>query len=210
MGVGSTCAALAAVCCFMFMPFVLQTVGFFTPMWGSNSTCDSIGLVYSCCPRSDNTTITCGNTNGGDELDVRALGLQATSFAVMFLTVFCLCCGSCCKSDNDEEVGWCQTLGGCCFGLFPVAGLFSVIGCIIVATKFSTSMLGYSFYLCLAAGCYVILVTIIVCCCACKLARNGDGGQRDVDVHDEGANTVVYYIQRINVVSIVQSYTHYE
>lgn len=178
MGAGSTCAAIAALCCFMFLPLVFQTVGMFTPMWASNSTCDSIGIVYSCCTGDNNDT--CGITNAGNELDARVLGLEATSFVVMFLAVFCSCVGACCSSndDDDDNMGWCQIVGGCCFMLYPVAGLFSVIGCIIVATKFSTSALGYSFYLCLVSGCFVILVTIILCYCICKHGMDDDAPSR--------------------------------
>lgn len=184
MGVGDICAVVCASCCFLFAPFILQTVGFFTPMWGSNTTCNSIGLLYSCCVGSDNKS--CENTNGGDELDVRALGLQATSFSVMFLAVVFSCFGACCKGDDADDVGKCATLGGLCFMLFPVAGLFSVIGCIIVATKFSTAELGYSFYLCLVAGLFIIIFTIVVCICVCKILKNDD----DDDMPSRSASRV--------------------
>lgn len=58
------------------------------------------------------------------ELDVRVLGLQATSFAVMFLSAFGLCYETLCgqKDDDDDDVGWCGVIGGCCTIFFPVAG----------------------------------------------------------------------------------------
>ncbi|XP_045176385.2 uncharacterized protein LOC123536936 [Mercenaria mercenaria] len=172
MGDGTVCVLVCGSCCFLFVPFIFQSVGFFTPMWASNATCDSIGLLYSCCAGSDNDT--CKNTNGGDELDARALGLHATSFAVMFLAVFFLCCGICRGDDDDGETGWCTILGECCSLLYPVAGLFSFIGCIIVATQYSTSELGYSFYLCLTDGCMIIILTIIGCIVVCKYGKDED------------------------------------
>jgi len=39
-----------------------------------------------------------------------------------------------------------------------VVGLFSVIGCIVLATEYSTSELSWGFYLSVTAGCYIILL----------------------------------------------------
>ncbi|XP_053395937.1 uncharacterized protein LOC128556055 [Mercenaria mercenaria] len=166
------CEVICEICCFIIFPsFILQSVGLFSPEWVSTSACDSVGLIYSCCTGTNNNS--CSNTNGGDELDVRVLGLEATSFAMMFLAVLGISCGTCCNSD-DDKTGWCGTLGGCCFILLPVAGLFSFIGCMIIAANYSTSQLGWSFYLCLTSGCFIILLTIIMCCCLRKLMKDDD------------------------------------
>ncbi|XP_045175108.2 uncharacterized protein LOC123536203 [Mercenaria mercenaria] len=73
------------LCCLIFLPLILQTIGLFTAHWVSNSTCDSIGLIYSCCSGQDNNT--CENTNGGDELDARVLGLEVTACAMMMVVL---------------------------------------------------------------------------------------------------------------------------
>ncbi|KAL4225479.1 hypothetical protein ACF0H5_016169 [Mactra antiquata] len=177
---GNKGAAVCVICCFMFAPFVLQSVGFFTPNWGSNTTCDAIGLLYSCCSHP-NGSDGCGNNEGADELDARVLGLQATSFSIMFLTIVGLCCGLC--NDDDDDTGWCSIIGGCCMVFFPFAGLFSIIGCIIVATIFTTSELGYSFALCLTSGCFVVLITIILIVCACKLLKEDADETPDTQTH---------------------------
>ena len=39
-----------------------------------------------------------------------------------------------------------------------VVGLCSVIGCIVLATEYSTSELSWGFYLSVTAGCYIILL----------------------------------------------------
>ncbi|XP_060556978.1 uncharacterized protein LOC132717509 isoform X2 [Ruditapes philippinarum] len=119
MGSSDTLGVVCALCCFVFPPFILQSVGLFTPNWVKTSDCDSIGLVYSCCSGDNNDT--CKNTNGGDELDARVLGLEATAFAVMFLAIFGTSYESCCSGD-DEDTGWCGLIGGCCLIMFPVAG----------------------------------------------------------------------------------------
>ncbi|XP_045175578.1 uncharacterized protein LOC123536449 [Mercenaria mercenaria] len=171
MGSGDLVGVVCALCCFVFPPFVFQSIGLFTPKWVSNSTCDSIGLIYSCCSGDKNDT--CENTNGGDELDARVLGLEATAFAVMFLAIFGTCYETCCNKD-EEDTGWCGVIGGCCLLLFPVAGLFSFIGCMIIAGSYSTSELGWSFYLCLTAGCLILIMTICLCYCFCKALKNED------------------------------------
>ncbi|XP_060556975.1 uncharacterized protein LOC132717509 isoform X1 [Ruditapes philippinarum] len=171
MGSSDTLGVVCALCCFVFPPFILQSVGLFTPNWVKTSDCDSIGLVYSCCSGDNNDT--CKNTNGGDELDARVLGLEATAFAVMFLAIFGTSYESCCSGD-DEDTGWCGLIGGCCLIMFPVAGLFSFIGCMIIAGSYSTSELGWSFYLCLTSGCLIIILTVCLCYCFCKVLKNDD------------------------------------
>lgn len=57
-------AVISALCCFIVLPFVLQAVGVFSPYWISDSTCDSHGLIYSCCTGASNDS--CSNTDGGD------------------------------------------------------------------------------------------------------------------------------------------------
>lgn len=220
------CAIITASCCVLFVPLILQAVGLFTPKWVSNSACDSIGLVYSCCTGSKNDT--CKNTNGGDELDVRALGLHATSFAIMFMALLGCCCGVCCQSEHDDRRGCCSAIGGCFFTLIPVAGLFSVIGCIIVASKFSRDMLGYSFYLCVIAGSLALFLSILICCCACcggvedgnasgpLIAHSGDTNyhtengiwNQTVAVHDQETGRIMVLMRQINFTRIVSSARH--
>jgi hypothetical protein len=64
LDMSDTLGVVCALCCFVFPPFILQSVGLFTPNWVKTSDCDSIGLVYSCCSGDNNDT--CKNTNGGD------------------------------------------------------------------------------------------------------------------------------------------------
>lgn len=47
---GSEVAILCCAGLFFMAPVVLQGTGLFTTKWASNSTCDNIGLVVSCCP----------------------------------------------------------------------------------------------------------------------------------------------------------------
>ncbi|XP_052810451.1 uncharacterized protein LOC128238505 isoform X2 [Mya arenaria] len=169
MGSETACLLGCAFCLFL-APLILHGVGLFTPKWGSNSTCDAIGVIYSCCSGDDNKTC---EKNVGNDLDPRVMGLHATAFGMMFLGVFCMCVESFCNKD-DEDTGWCGLIGGCCLMLYPVAGLFSFIGCMIWVSKYSGSSLGYSFALSLTSACLVLILTFIVCCLICKAMKDDD------------------------------------
>ncbi|XP_045175636.2 uncharacterized protein LOC123536493 [Mercenaria mercenaria] len=163
MNSGEDLSLSLALCCVVFTPFILQTVGLFTPHWASNSNCDTVGLVYSCCSGQNNST--CENTKGGDELDVRVLGLEATAFAVMLLAVILAVWGvwyESCQNDEEEFSTWPGVMG-CCLLLLLIAGLFSFIGCMIIVGNYSISQLGWSFHLCLVSGCFVFLLAIGIC-----------------------------------------------
>lgn len=41
--------------------------------------------------------------------------------------------------------------------LIIFTGIINLIGCIILGTEYSTSQLGWAFYLSVAAGCYILL-----------------------------------------------------
>lgn len=46
----------------------------------------------------------------------------------------------------------------------------------LLVGKYTASELGYSFYLCLSAGCYVLLITFVLCWAICKMVKaDGDG-----------------------------------
>ncbi|XP_060587105.1 uncharacterized protein LOC132742652 isoform X2 [Ruditapes philippinarum] len=115
---GDKVVMVCMVSCVLFPPFLLQTIGLFSPNWVNTSDCSSIGLVYSCCSGDNNDT--CKNTNGIDELDARALGLEVTSFVVMFLAVFGTCFDAIIK-DEFDDVGCCGAVGWCCVVMLPVA-----------------------------------------------------------------------------------------
>ncbi|XP_060551103.1 uncharacterized protein LOC132712705 [Ruditapes philippinarum] len=148
--------------CFLFPPFILQTIGLFSPYWILTSDCRSIGLLYSCCSGDNNDT--CKNTKGVDELDARALGLEVFSFVMMFLAVFGTCVNTFSKKGYDD-MGCCGYIGWCCLIMFPVAGLFSFIGCLLIAENYSTSELGWSLILCLTPVCLFLFVisTATIC-----------------------------------------------
>lgn len=155
----------------ILLPFTLQTTGLFSPYWVSNATCDSVGLIYSCCYGPDNDT--CLNTKGGNELDVRVLGLEATAFVLMFLAMILFVCGVRIEfsydEDDDEIVGWFFIIC-CCLLFHTAAGLFNFIGCMLIVGTHPSTQLGWSFFLSLISGCFVFLVSILVCAWFCKEA----------------------------------------
>ncbi|XP_060556974.1 uncharacterized protein LOC132717508, partial [Ruditapes philippinarum] len=147
------------VCCLFFPPLVLQTVEVFTAHWVSNSTCDSIGLMYRCCAGQDNETRE--STNG--ELDACVLGFEMTSFVMMLAAEVLAIFGVWfeCQDDEDEESRCAKLINGSCL-LFACAGILSFAGCMMIMNNFPTSQLGWSFYLCLVNGCFVILILVLV------------------------------------------------
>ncbi|XP_045175106.1 uncharacterized protein LOC128545903 [Mercenaria mercenaria] len=154
------CAELV-LCCLIFPTLILQTVGLFTAHWVSNSTCDSIGVIYSCCSGQDNNT--CKNTNGGDELDARVLGLEVTACAMMMVALAMTIFGIWfeCQDDEDED-SECANLVVVCGLIFAGAGILSFVGCMIIVGNFSPSQLGWSFYLCLVSGSFIILLIVLL------------------------------------------------
>ncbi|XP_060608236.1 uncharacterized protein LOC132760304 [Ruditapes philippinarum] len=162
---------------------IFQTVGLFTTKWISNDKCDSVGLLYSCCGGPDNNT--CRRTQGEDELDTSALGLQIVSLVLMWIGVLMFVVGIYCacgffnKCIGKEKSWVTVALLKCCemlfyymimfFGvlLLSISGILNISGCIVVATKFPRAQLGYSFYLCVIAGCYFLLMGVISCFAFC-------------------------------------------
>lgn len=96
-GTISNVLVLSAV---VFLPFTLQTIGLFTPHWVSNSTCDAVGLIYSCCSGINNNT--CENTNGGNG------NVLIQSYFLLHIIV-----SSFCNVKKTKDCQWqlCQPLG---------------------------------------------------------------------------------------------------
>ena len=168
-GIGSCCALF----CLFGPSFILQSIGFFAPNWVTTETCDAIGLFYRCCGKNNTGCV----VDGADTyLNKAVLGLQATSFTIMALAVMSMCClVNRSNDDDDDDEGGCLVMClGCNVVLYPIGGLCSVIGCIVLATEYSTSELSWGFYLSVTAGCYIILLTTCCCCIVIRAARSDD------------------------------------
>ena len=164
--------------CTIGLSLILQSIGFFVPNWVTTETCDAIGLFYRCCGKNDTGCV----VDGADTyLNKAVLGFQATSFTIMVLAAISFFCMMSDNDDDDDDDDDDDKENGClvtCLSfiivLYPISGLCSVIGCIVLATKYSTSELSWGFYLSVTAGCYVILLTMCLCCVIIK-AANGSG-----------------------------------
>ncbi|XP_021341618.1 uncharacterized protein LOC110442370 isoform X2 [Mizuhopecten yessoensis] len=111
------------------------------------------------------------------DISSAALGLQATSFAIHLLIYLTSIWLMCCSGEDADDVGCCLCCAGCSIMMYPAAGLLSIVGCGAMSTidvpEFSY---GYSFGLCLASGVYVMLQTILLCCCIFKPRKASDNG----------------------------------
>ncbi|XP_033735715.1 uncharacterized protein LOC117324151 [Pecten maximus] len=161
------------LCCFLFtflVAFLLQAVGFFTTNWVTWTGCEAQGLFSF--STSGQTTACVGD---GEYLSSAVLGLQATSFTIHLMVCLTMIWLMFCGGDDDDDVGYCGCCAGCFIMLYPVAGLFSIIGCGMVSTidvpEFSY---GWSYILCLTSGVYVILQVTLACYCVCKAIKDSD------------------------------------
>ncbi|XP_045161815.1 uncharacterized protein LOC123526633 [Mercenaria mercenaria] len=119
---------------FLIPETIFLFVGFFTPHWVSDSACDAVGLFYKCCSVSDDNirNITANSTSdvnlssminvsrsnnetavstkceykGAESLDVRILGLEATTLALVMLPVLLIPLFIC----SDESEGCTERL----------------------------------------------------------------------------------------------------
>ncbi|XP_053378953.1 uncharacterized protein LOC128548376 [Mercenaria mercenaria] len=178
---GWTLCIIIIMIVFVIPETIFLFVGFFTPHWVSDSACDAVGLFYKCCSVSDDNirNITANSTSdvnlssmiivsrsnnetavttkceykGAESLDVRILGLEATTLALVMLPVLLIPL----LIRNDVWIGYKDFLEW--FTILStfshlIAAVFSFSGCMIVVSEYESSQFGYSFILCLSHGCY--------------------------------------------------------
>ncbi|KAH3890275.1 hypothetical protein DPMN_014351 [Dreissena polymorpha] len=104
------------------------------------------------------------------DLDYTARKFQEVSFGLLLLPVICGILEAYCNS-NSEDVGCLGTCSGALFLLYPVAGLCSLTGCIIIKIKFSESSIGSSLNYCVASGLEIIILTAIIIAVICYIRR---------------------------------------
>ncbi|XP_062576296.1 uncharacterized protein LOC134238195 [Saccostrea cucullata] len=154
--------------CLLIPSHLLQATGFFFPYWiKHNSTSDCFrGIAF-------NTA----NCNGTIEegLGTTALGLQATAFIIIALTTAVIMYSICCNKDGLVKVGCCTKFGVGVLCLYPAAGIIGFAGCMLVASDYKDHEKGFSFYLSLAASCYVMLLSLVFCCFIYKNAKQEKG-----------------------------------
>ncbi|XP_021343051.1 uncharacterized protein LOC110443260 isoform X1 [Mizuhopecten yessoensis] len=155
---------LTCWCFWLTFPFsfYLHCFGFFSPTWVKWIGCGSQGLFYTV---SENTTNTC--ISDGEYLSPAALGLQATSL-VIYPMALCLT-WAWIKSSELTWI-WLQFT----IVLYGVAGLFSLVGCIMVCTIDAGAFsYGLGFFACLINSVYVLIQAIIACYCLGKSGYTG-------------------------------------
>lgn len=161
------------MCCFLFtflIAFVLQTAGFFSKNWVAWEGCEAQGLFsYS----TSNQTNEC--VGDGEYIRPSAFGLQATAFCIHLMVCVTILWLVCCSGDDDDEVGWCGCCAGCFVMLYPAAGIFSIIGCGMMATiDIQEFSYGWSYILCMVSGVYVVIQVSLACYCLCKAIKDSD------------------------------------
>nr|XP_022291928.1 uncharacterized protein LOC111103164 [Crassostrea virginica] len=152
--------------CIAFIVIVLFNVGCFTPNWirtegisvtnltntstvsNTTRTCHH-GLLYSIdCPNSKNVF------SG-------LLVLLNIAISVCFTAIpFVWCCMGCIRSDSDEDRSACCSC--VCTLFYAVGGLLGLVSIIMVGAEFDNSVLGWSFFLTVAAITIVLLQVVLV------------------------------------------------
>ncbi|KAK3576191.1 hypothetical protein CHS0354_016014 [Potamilus streckersoni] len=140
------------------LPLFLQTFGLFSPCWTTDGNINK-GLFYQCVGS------TCNSESG--ILNRATLGLECTAFIVMAFSFLVFGVGIVCYGPdelgefNNGTSGLCYNICKMyamqCFCCFPCSGLLSLVGCIVFSSDFNTAALGWSFYMCIAAGSIVFL-----------------------------------------------------
>ncbi|XP_045158681.2 uncharacterized protein LOC123524496 [Mercenaria mercenaria] len=180
MGLEDTCLTCFGcfILGFILSPLILQGAGMFGSSWIPGENCNTIDPKLYCCDQGTsyygyNTSRNmCESPFGLSDLDGTAYSLQSGAFSIMMLPIVFGCFEMWCSKDGDDDIGCCGILGGFCFLLYPIAGLLSFIGCMVVAGKFSGSSFGTSFYLCLSSGLYVLAITAALTFYICYKRRN--------------------------------------
>ncbi|XP_045210721.2 uncharacterized protein LOC123562137 [Mercenaria mercenaria] len=143
------CSGLLAVL-FLLSTLALTPAGLFTNHWASETNKN----IYH------------------DERDVTWHGIkdevvyifEVTAFSFIFVPLKCILYVPCCCDD------WCAGIFTVLMMCYGVSAFFSFVGCLIHASQYSTSQLGYSFYLCLTPG--ILLLLFIVFFIILQVAEN--------------------------------------
>ncbi|KAL3841707.1 hypothetical protein ACJMK2_019813 [Sinanodonta woodiana] len=147
------------------LPLFLQSLGLFSPFWATDGNTNK-GLFYQCAGS------TCNSESG--ILNGATLGLECTAFIMMALSLLVFGVGVVCygpdelgefnNSTSEACYSVCKLYAMQCFCCFPCSGLLSLVGCIVFSSDFNTEELGWSFYMCIAAGSVVFLNVCVPCC----------------------------------------------
>ncbi|XP_069109774.1 uncharacterized protein [Argopecten irradians] len=153
--------ACSLACTFFGLGFlislILQCIGFFTSDWVSWDECEHQGLFFFSTSRTKN------ECSGKLE---ESLGTQSSSLFVYGAIVLYAIYDSKSKHETDME-----THIGAFFVAYLVAGIFSLVGCGMMAKLDIPAEFTYgrSYYFCLGSGILAIVqVTIATACCVCK------------------------------------------
>ncbi|KAL4224768.1 hypothetical protein ACF0H5_015465 [Mactra antiquata] len=145
----------------LLSPSILQGLGVFGTDWIENSSCSSLDNKPSCCNRTYYTSRCKGSFELSD-LDSVASRLHAVAFWILLLPILCLVLEICCTQNDGDSFSICALIGGFCFLFYPIAGLLSFIGCMIIVGKYPGHTYGISFKRSLASGLLVLIATGIL------------------------------------------------
>ncbi|XP_062609272.1 uncharacterized protein LOC134271023 isoform X1 [Saccostrea cucullata] len=153
--------------CLLAPSLLLQATGFYSPYWiKHNSTSDCFrGIILSV---NCNETIEAG-------LGTTAICLEITAFLIIALTTGVIMYSICCNKDGLYNAGCCTKCGVGVLCLYPAAGIIGFAGCMLVASNYRDHEKGWSFYISLAASCYVMLLSLVFCCAIYRYAKKEKG-----------------------------------
>ncbi|KAK3576192.1 hypothetical protein CHS0354_016015 [Potamilus streckersoni] len=144
------------------LTFVLQAMGLFSTYWHVQENIHK-GLFYQCDSDKCSTEV----------ISQAALGLECTSFIILFFCMLCAWTSICCFGPDDDGIFMNDDGKGsfifsalcyyCWLALYPIAGILSLVGCIVFGSNNDTIDLGWSFYMCIASGSITILAVCTLC-----------------------------------------------
>lgn len=172
---------------------VLLNVGFFTSHWitmqetiASNSTSSSTrtchhGLFYSRdCPKRENVF-------GKTIIGLTATSVSLTTFPLfLFVCLWCsircgtigtdcgyLECAACCFSLLHVPIFKPKIFIGLCFSSYTAGGLIGLVSAIMVGAKYDHDLLGWSFFMTVAATTVSIVQVVILSYTECNCKKEG-------------------------------------
>ncbi|KAL4224766.1 hypothetical protein ACF0H5_015463 [Mactra antiquata] len=151
------CGRFIYVLLLLLPPIIFQGTCVFSPRWFNDSKC------------STNQTSTCSVSG----LDDSAFKLNEGAFWIMLAPVISVLVEICillsekygCYSSDKYETGKINLhtlIGGFCFMIYPLAGLLSFVGCMIIIGNHSGLTLATSFQFCTASSVYVTIMSILL------------------------------------------------
>lgn len=156
---------------FWYVMPVVQFTGLTGKHWLSSTACSVVANKPACChnPYSQDLRSECNDGFQLKDLDDKVAIIQLVSGILSLVPISLisldscqrsLCHGTCTSVYLDMVSNVLSVVTGVSFLLFPVSGVLSIVGCLLLIKNYSG--FSVSFYLCLTAGIIWLVYTLAV------------------------------------------------